>query len=54
MTNQSGGSLTVTGLALFSGTSSGTAGNLIIAETTITPVTLAAGDTISVTWTIIT
>lgn len=53
-TNQSGGSLTVNGLALFSGTSTGVTGNLIIAETTITPVTLAAGDTISVTWTIIT
>ncbi len=53
-TNQSGGSLTVNGLALFSGTSTAVTGNLIIAETTITPVTLAAGDTISVTWTIIT
>jgi hypothetical protein len=54
MTNQSGGSLTVNGLALFSGTSTAVTGNLIIAETTITPVTLTAGDTISVTWTIIT
>lgn len=53
-TNQSGGSLTVNGLALFSGTSTAVTGSLIIAETTITPVTLAAGDTISVTWTIIT
>jgi hypothetical protein len=53
MTNQSGGALTVNGLALFSGTSTAVTGNLIIAEATITPVVLAAGDTISVTWTII-
>ncbi len=54
-TNQSGGSITINGLALSSGTASAaTAGPLIIAETTITPVTLAVGDTISVTWTIVT
>jgi len=54
-TNQSGGSITISGLALASGTNSGaTAGPLIIAEATITPVTLAVGDTISVTWTITT
>ena len=54
-TNQSSGPLTIKGLALSSGTASSTvAGPLIIAETTITPVTLAVGDTISVTWTIVT
>ena len=54
-TNNSGGSLTVGGLALASGSSSATvAGPLIIAETAITPVVLANGDTISVTWTIVT
>jgi len=54
-TNNSGGSLTVNGLALSSGTASSTvAGPLIIAETAITPVVLANGDTISVTWTIVT
>jgi hypothetical protein len=54
-TNQSSGPITINGLALSSGTASAaTAGPLIIAETTITPVTLAVGDTISVTWTIVT
>ena len=54
-TNQSSGPLTIKGLALSSGTASDSvAGPLIIAETTITPVTLAVGDTISVTWTIVT
>lgn len=54
-TNNSGGSITVSGLALSSGTASSTvAGPLIIAETSITPVVLAVGDTISVTWTIVT
>lgn len=54
-TNQSGGSLTINGLVLASGTGSNTvAGPLIIAEATIPATTLAAGDTISVTWTIIT
>ena len=55
LTNMSGGSLTVNGLALASGTASSTvAGPLIIAEATIAPVTLAAGDTISVAWSIVT
>lgn len=54
-TNNSGGSLTVSGLSLSSGTASATAaGPLIIAETAITPVVLANGDTISITWTIVT
>lgn len=54
-TNQSGGALTVNGLALASGTISSTvAGPLIIFESTITAVTLQAGDTISVTWTVTT
>jgi hypothetical protein len=54
-TNQSVGPITINGLALSSGTASAaTAGPLIIAETNITPVTLAIGDTISVTWTIVT
>lgn len=55
LTNMSGGALTVSGLALSSGTASNTvAGPLIIAEADITNVTLAAGDTISVSWTIVT
>ena len=55
LTNNSGSSITVNGLALASGSSSGTtAGSLIIAESTISPVTLANGDTISVSWTIVT
>jgi len=54
-TNQSTGPITINGLALSSGTASAaTAGPLLIAETNITPVTLAVGDTISVTWTIVT
>ena len=54
-TNFSGGALTVSGLALNSGTASAaTAGPLVIAEAAITPIVLAAGDTISVTWTVIT
>ena len=53
-TNLSGSTITVNGLALSSGTASNTAaGPLIIAEATIPAVTLAAGDTISVTWTVI-
>lgn len=55
LTNLSGSVVTVNGLALASGgSSSSTAGSLIIAESTITPVTLANGDTISVSWTIVT
>jgi hypothetical protein len=55
LTNNSGSSITVNGLALASGSgSSTTAGSLIIAESTISPVTLADGDTISVSWTIVT
>jgi len=55
LTNMSGGSLTVNGLALASGTASGAAaGPLIIAEATIAPVTLVASDTISVQWSIVT
>lgn len=53
-TNQSGSAITVNGLALASGTTSNSvAGPLIIAEATITPVTLQPGDTISVTWTVV-
>ena len=55
LTNLSGTTLTVNGLALASGSgSSSTAGALIIAESTISEVTLAPGDTISVSWTIVT
>lgn len=55
LTNMSGSSITVNGLALASGTASATAaGPLIIAESTITATTLAPGDTISVSWTIVT
>lgn len=55
LTNNSGGPITINGLALSSGTASAvTAGPLMIAETIITPVTLANGDTVSVTWTITT
>jgi hypothetical protein len=55
LTNMSGGSLTVSGLALAGGTGTGsTAGPLLIAESDITNVTLANGDTISVSWTIVT
>lgn len=55
LTNMSGSSITVNGLALASGTASATAaGPLIIAESAITATTLAAGDTISVSWTIVT
>lgn len=55
LTNTSGSSITINGLALSSGTASAiVAGPLMIAETTITPITLANGDTVSVTWTIIT
>jgi len=55
LTNNSGQSITISGLALSSGTNSATvAGPLIIAETTITPITLAPGDTVSVTWSITT
>jgi hypothetical protein len=55
LTNLSGSTITVNGLALASGSgSSSTAGALIIAESTISEVTLAPGDTISVSWTIVT
>jgi hypothetical protein len=55
LTNLSGGTITVNGLALASGSSSSSsAGALIIAESTISAVTLAPGDTISVSWTIVT
>lgn len=55
LTNLSGNTLSVNGLALASGSGSGsTAGALIIAESTISEVTLAPGDTISVSWTIVT
>lgn len=55
LTNQSGGDLTVNGLALATGTTSNSvAGPLIIFESTISSVTLHAGDTISVTWTVTT
>lgn len=54
LTNNSGGSIVVNGLALASGGAAVTAGPLMIAETTITPITLANGDTVSVTWTITT
>lgn len=55
LTNLSGSTITVNGLALASGgSSSSTAGSLIIAESTISAVTLNAGDTISVSWTIVT
>ncbi|MGI0019674.1 MAG: hypothetical protein ACREAY_04305 [Nitrososphaera sp.] len=55
LTNMSGSSITVRGLALASGGASTTAaGPLIIAESTITATTLAPGDTISVPWTIVT
>lgn len=55
LTNNSGSTITVDGLALASGSgSSSTAGSLIIAESTISPVTLDPGDTISVSWTIVT
>jgi hypothetical protein len=51
----SGSSITVNGLALGGGDGSTTAsGPLIIAESTISAVTLAPGDTISVSWTIVT
>ncbi|MGI0025471.1 MAG: hypothetical protein ACREA4_10065, partial [Nitrososphaera sp.] len=55
LTNLSASSITVNGLALASGSASTTtAGTLIIAESTISAVTLAPGDTISVSWTIVT
>jgi len=55
LTNMSGAPITVNGLALASGSGSAvTAGTLIIAESTISAVTLAPGDTISVSWTIVT
>lgn len=55
LTNNSGQSITISGLTLSSGTASAAvAGPLIIAETTITPITLAPGDTVSVTWSITT
>jgi hypothetical protein len=55
MTYQGASPLTVSGIALASGTNSNTAaGPLIIAEALITPVILNLGDTISVTWTVAT
>ena len=55
LTNMSGGTITVNGLTLGGGDGSASAaGPLIIAESTITQVTLAPGDTISVSWTIVT
>jgi hypothetical protein len=55
MTYQGALPLTISGIALASGTNSNsTAGPLIIAEATITPVILNLGDTISVTWTVTT
>lgn len=55
LTNLSGSTITVNGLALASGSGSGTtAGSLIIAESTISAVTLLPGDTISVSWTVVT
>lgn len=55
LTNMSGGSITVSGLALGGGDGSTTAaGPLIIAESDIANVTLNNGDTISVSWTIVT
>jgi hypothetical protein len=55
LTNMSGSSITIRGLALASGTASATvAGPLIIAESLISATTLAPGDTISVSWTIVT
>lgn len=55
-TNLSGGTLTINGLALASGTAStSTAGPLIIAESVLlTPIVLAPLDTVSVTWTVTT
>jgi len=55
LTNLSGGTITVNGLALASGSgSSTTAGALMIAESAINEVTLSPGDTISVSWTVVT
>ncbi|AFU59346.1 hypothetical protein Ngar_c24220 [Candidatus Nitrososphaera gargensis Ga9.2] len=55
LTNMSGGTITINGLALASGDGSNTAaGPLIIAESAITAVTLNPNDTISVSWTIVT
>jgi hypothetical protein len=56
LTNMSGSVITVNGLALASGSgSSSAAGPLIIAESVLSsPVTLNPGDTISISWTIVT
>ena len=55
LTNMSGSSFTVNGLALAGGDASNSAaGPLIIAESLLSATTLAPGDTISVSWTIIT
>lgn len=55
LTNLSGSTIVVNGLALGGGDgSTSAAGPLIIAESTISATTLAAGDTISVSWTIVT
>jgi hypothetical protein len=51
----SGSTVTVNGIALGGGSSSAsTAGALIIAESAISAVTLNPGDTISISWTIVT
>jgi hypothetical protein len=55
LTNMSGSTVTVNGIALGGGSSSAsTAGALIIAESAISAVTLNPGDTISISWTIVT
>lgn len=55
LTNMSGSTITVNGLALGGGDASNSAaGPLIIAESVINAVTLAPGDTISISWTLVT
>jgi hypothetical protein len=55
LTNMSGSTITVNGLALAGGDGSNSAaGSLIIAESIISATTLAPGDTISISWTIVT
>lgn len=55
LTNLSGSTIAVNGLALASGSNSATtAGSLIIAESAISAITLNPSDTISVSWTIVT
>jgi hypothetical protein len=54
LTNLSGSTITVNGLALASGAAgNAAAGPLIIAESAISAITLDPGDTISVAWTIV-